>query len=126
MVYREGVKEMQINITNRQLIRGISYNSSYEQVLQVTIEELAELQQACCKELRRISNDKALRKSNKDLEDSLREEIADTIIMLEQLQYKIMYPNYKLNQIINKKCLRTLEKNTHTKNKFRYKYKCKK
>ena len=110
MVYRERVKEMQIDITNRQLIREIIDNSSYEQVLQVTIEELAELQQACCKELRRISNDKALRKSNKDLEDSLREEIADTIIMLEQLQYKIMYPNYKLNQIINKKCLRTLEK----------------
>lgn len=110
MVYREGVKEMQIGITNRQLIREIRYNSSYEQVLQVTIEELAELQQACCKELRRISNDKTLREYNKDLEVSLREEIADTIIMLEQLQYKILYSNDKLNQIINKKCLRTLEK----------------
>ena len=110
MVYREGVEEMQIDITNRQLIREIRCNSSYEQVLQVTIEELAELQQVCCKELRRISNDKTLREYNKDLEDRLREEIADTIIMLEQLQYKILYSNDKLNQIINKKCLRTLQK----------------
>lgn len=110
MVYREGVEEMQIDITNRQLIREIRCNSSYEQVLQVTIEELAELQQVCCKELRCISNDKTLREYNKDLEVSLREEIADTIIMLEQLQYKILFSNGELNRIINKKCLRTLQK----------------
>lgn len=115
MVYRKGVKKMQIGITNRQLIREIRYNSSYEQVLQVTIEELAELQQVCCKELRRISHDKTLREYKKDLEDRLREEIADTIIMLEQLQYKVLYSDDKLNQIITKKCLRTLEKNTQKK-----------
>lgn len=99
---------MQIDDTNKQAIREIRHKSSYEQVLQVTIEELAELQQVCCKELRRISNDTSLREYNPNLEEKLNEEIADVIIMLEQLQYKIMFSDYKLNKIINKKCLRTL------------------
>lgn len=99
---------MNIYDTNKQAIREISHKSSYEQVLQVTIEELAELQQVSCKELRRISNDTSLRENNPNLEEKINEEIADVIIMLEQLQHKIMFSDYKLNQIINKKCSRTL------------------
>lgn len=99
---------MILDVTNKQLIREIRHKSSYEQVLQVTIEELAELQQVSCKELRRISVDNTLRNDDESIKLYLKEEIADSLIMLLQLKEKIDLTDQELNKIINKKCLRTL------------------
>lgn len=124
MVYREGIKEMQVDITNRQLIRNIRENSTYKQILMVTIEELSELIQVLSKELRIQYHDETLRINRADNDFKIIEELADVYLMLEQLQQICVILDIELNQIINKKCLRTIEKYTH-KNKFRYKYKCK-
>ena len=115
MVYRKGDKEMQIDMTNRQLIRNIRENSTYKQILMVTIEELSELIQVLSKELRIQYHDETLRINRADNDFKIIEELADVYLMLEQLQQICVILDIELNQIINKKCLRTLEKNTHTK-----------
>lgn len=96
-----------INLENNQMIHEIKRKSSMPQILQVTIEELAELQQASCKALRYITSDKTLRDGD-TININLKEEIADTYIMLEQLKSKIGLTNEELNKIIYKKCSRTL------------------
>lgn len=97
-----------LNLENHQMIHEIKRNSSAVQVLQVTIEELAELQQVSIKALRSMSNDKTLRIDDGQIDIVLKEEIADTYIMLEQLKSKIGLTNEELNKIIYKKCSRTL------------------
>lgn len=97
-----------INLENNQMIHEIKRNSSTVQVLQVMIEELAELQQVSVKALRSMTNDKTLRIDDGQIDIVLKEEIADTYIMLEQLKSKIGLTNEELNKIIYKKCSRTL------------------
>lgn len=97
-----------LNLENHQMIHEIKRNSSTVQVLQVTIEELAELQQISVKALRSMTNDKTLRIDGGRIDIVLKEEIADTYIMLEQLKSKIGLTNEELNKIIYKKCSRTL------------------
>lgn len=97
-----------INLENNQMIHEIKRNSTTVQVLQVTIEELSELQQASVKALRSMTNDKTLRTDDNEIDIALKEEIADTYIMLEQLKSKIGLTNEELNKIIYKKCSRTL------------------
>lgn len=97
-----------INLENNQMIHEIKRNSTTIQVLQVTIEELAELQQACVKALRSVTYDNTLRINDEDIITKLYEEIADSYIMLEQLKSKIGLTNEELNKIIYKKCSRTL------------------
>lgn len=97
-----------LNLENHQMIHEIKRNSSTVQVLQVTIEELAELQQISVKALRSMTNDKTLRTDDGQIDIALKEEIADTYIMLEQLKSKIGLTNEELNKIIYKKCSRTL------------------
>ena len=101
---------MLLNVENRQLIRKINQNSTKEQVLMVTIEELSELSQSCCKELRLINNDTTLRDEDSCILTYIEEEIADVHIMLNQLQEKFNITDYNINKIINKKCSRTLNK----------------
>lgn len=110
MVYREGIKEMQIDMTNRQLIRNIRENSTYKQILMITIEELSELIQVLSKELRIQYHDETLRINRAYNDFKIIEELADVYLMLEQLQQICVILDIELNQIINKKCLRTLEK----------------
>lgn len=97
-----------INLENNQMIDAIKRKSRIEQILYVTIEELAELQQASCKALRYITSDGTLRNDENKITAQLNEEIADTYIMLEQLKSKIGLTNEELNKIIYKKCSRTL------------------
>lgn len=97
-----------INLENNQMIHEIKRNSTTVQVLQITIEELAELQQVSVKALRSMTNDKTLRIDDGQIDIVLKEEIADTYIMLEQLKSKIGLTNEELNKIIHKKCSRTL------------------
>lgn len=110
MVYRKRGKEMQLDITNRQLIRNLRENSTYRQILMVTIEELSELIQVLSKELRIQYHDKTLRINRADNDFKIIEELADVYLMLEQLQQICVILDTELNKIINKKCLRTLEK----------------
>lgn len=110
MVYRKGNKEMQLDITNKQLIRNICENSTYKQILMVTIEELSELIQVLSKELRIQYHDETLRINRADNDFKIIEELADVYLMLEQLQQICVILDIELNKIINKKCLRTLEK----------------
>lgn len=97
-----------INLENHQMIHEIKRKSTTVQVLQVTIEELAELQQISVKALRSMTNDKTLRTDDNEIDIALKEEIADAYIMLEQLKSKIGLTNEELNKIIYKKCSRTL------------------
>lgn len=102
-------KIIMINLENNQMIHEIKLKSSTMQVLQVTIEELAELQQVSVKALRSITNDQTLRVADDNIDIVLKEEIADSYIMLEQLKSKIGLTNEELNKIIYRKCTKTLE-----------------
>ena len=101
---------MNLLVRNQVGINNIARNSSYEQVLLITIEELSELIQACSKELRRISVDKTLRAADDNIRTALIEEIADCMIVIPQLKYKLDINDIKLNSIITKKVERTLSK----------------
>lgn len=101
---------MNLLIRNQVGINNIARNSSYEQVLLITIEELSELIQACSKELRRISVDKTLRADDVNIRTALIEEIADCMIVIPQLKYKLDINDIELNSIITKKVERTLSK----------------
>ena len=101
---------MLLNVENKQLIRNIRENSTYKQILMVTIEELSELIQVLSKELRLRHYDKTLRINREDNDYKIIEELSDVYLMLEQLQQRCVISDAELNQIINKKCLRTLNK----------------
>ena len=102
---------MNLLIRNQVGINNIARNSSYEQVLVITIEELSELSQACTKEIRRMFTDNTLRINNDNIRTALIEEIADCMIVISQLKYKLGINYIELNSIIAKKVERTLSKN---------------
>lgn len=101
---------MNLLIRNQVGINNITRKSSYEQVLLIVIEELSELIQACSKELRRISVDKTLRTDDNKIRTALIEEIADCMVVIPQLKYKLDINDIELNSIITKKVERTLSK----------------
>ena len=81
-----------------------------QNILTITIEELAELTQVICKLKRWTNNDKALRKEGIQIYKELKEELSDVYLLLEQIKLITGINNYEIERRINEKIRRTFEK----------------
>ena len=81
-----------------------------QNILTITIEELAELTQVICKLKRLTNQDKALRKEEKQIYGELKEELADVYLLLEQIKILTQTNDYEIERRISEKIKRTFEK----------------
>ena len=81
-----------------------------QNILTITIEELAELTQVICKLKRLTNQDKTLRKEEKQIYGELKEELADVFLLLEQIKILTQTNDYEIERRINEKIRRTFEK----------------
>ena len=81
-----------------------------QNILTITIEELAELTQVICKLKRLTNQDKTLRKEGKQIYGELKEELADVYLLLEQIKILTQTNDYEIERRINEKIRRTFEK----------------
>ena len=81
-----------------------------QNILTITIEELAELTQVICKLKRLTNQDKTLRKEEQQIFEELKEELSDVYLLLEQLKIIVNMNNYEIEQRISEKIRRTFEK----------------
>ena len=81
-----------------------------QNILTITIEELAELMQVICKLKRLTNQDKTLRKEEKQIYGELKEELADVYLLLEQIKILTQTNDYEIERRINEKIRRTFEK----------------
>lgn len=86
--------------------------SSTQQVILVTVEELAELTQAISKLGRSLRGDITLRKEFIPITKGITEEIADVYITICQIRRKFMIDDDCICDIIDKKVERTYKKLT--------------
>ena len=69
---------------------------------------MAELTQALTKYMRATQGGQRVRKTMQEIEDSVKEELSDVIVMMIQLQYLFHISNDEINQIADKKLEKTL------------------
>ena len=81
-----------------------------QNILTITIEELAELTQVICKLKRLTNNDKTLRKESSQIFEDLKEELSDVYLLLEQIKIINDIKDYEIERRINEKIRRTFEK----------------
>ena len=81
-----------------------------QNILTIAIEELSELMQVICKLKRLISQDKTLRKEEKQIYGELKEELADVYLLLEQIKILTQTNDYEIERRISEKIKRTFEK----------------
>lgn len=81
-----------------------------QNILTISIEELAELMQVICKLKRLISQDKTLRKEEYQIFEDLKEELSDVYLLLEQIKIINDINDYEIDRRINEKIRRTFEK----------------
>ena len=81
-----------------------------QNILTITIEELAELTQVICKLKRLTNQDKALRKEEKQILEDLKEELSDVYLLLEQIKILTSINDYEIERRISEKIKRTFEK----------------
>ena len=81
-----------------------------QNILTITIEELAELTQVICKLKRLTNQDKTLRKEEKQIYGELKEELADVYLLLEQIKILTQTNDYEIERRISEKIRRTFEK----------------
>ena len=112
-----GYKDKVINEWNNRVgIMPIRSQSEWLQVaddygerqIPLVIEEMAELTQALTKSMRATQAGQRVRKTMQEIEDSVKEELSDVIVMMIQLQYLFHISNDEINQIADKKLERTL------------------
>ena len=84
--------------------------STTQNILTITIEELAELTQVICKLKRWTNNDKALRKEGIQIYKELKEELSDVYLLLEQIKILGKISDYEIERRISEKIRRTFEK----------------
>ena len=98
---------------NKDLVKKISQLikiNNTQNILTITIEELAELTQVICKLKRWTNNDKALRKDGIQIYKELKEELSDVYLLLEQIKLITAINNYEIERRISEKIRRTFEK----------------
>ena len=81
-----------------------------QNILTITIEELAELTQVICKLKRLTNQDKTLRTEEKQIYGELKEELADVYLLLEQIKILGKINDYEIERRISEKIKRTFEK----------------
>ena len=98
---------------NKDLLEKISQLikiNTTQNILTITIEELAELTQVICKLKRLTNQDKTLRKEEKQIYGELKEELADVYLLLEQIKILGKINDYEIERRISEKIRRTFEK----------------
>ena len=91
-------------------IRQVSKINTTQNILTISIEELAELMQVICKLKRLNSQDKTLRKEEYQIFEDLKEELSDVYLLLEQIKLITAIHNYEIERRISEKIRRTFEK----------------
>ena len=91
-------------------IEQVSKVNTTQNILTITIEELAELMQVICKLKRLTNNDKTLRKESSQIFEDLKEELSDVYLLLEQIKILTQTNDYEIERRINEKIKRTFEK----------------
>ena len=113
-----GYKDKVINEWNNRVgIMPIRSQSEWLQVADVygerqiplVIEEMAELTQALTKYMRITQFGQPVRKIMDEVQDNIKEELSDVIVMLIQLQYLFNIDNDTINKIADEKLKRTLK-----------------
>ena len=84
--------------------------NTLQNILTITIEELAELTQVICKLKRLTNQDKTLRKEPSQIFEDLKEELSDVYLLLEQIKILTQTNDYEIERRINEKIRRTFEK----------------
>ena len=84
--------------------------NTLQNILIISIEELAELTQVICKLKRLTNQDKTLRKEEKQIYEELKEELTDVYLLLEQIKIFTQTNDYEIERRINEKIRRTFEK----------------
>jgi NTP pyrophosphatase (non-canonical NTP hydrolase) len=94
---------------NKQSIIEIAEFYGYDAQSRQLIEEMAELTVALNK-YHRITNDMHYAYEHRKCIENIKEEIADVMIMLEQMKYLLNIYEDDIETIINRKILRQLER----------------
>ena len=84
--------------------------NTLQNILTISIEELAELTQVICKLKRLTNQDKALRKEEHQIFEDLKEELSDVYLLLEQIKILGKINDYEIERRISEKIRRTFEK----------------
>ena len=98
---------------NKDLVKKISQLikiNTTQNILTITIEELAELTQVICKLKRLTNQDKTLRKEEHQIFEDLKEELSDVYLLLEQIKILGKINDYEIERRISEKIRRTFEK----------------
>ena len=84
--------------------------NTLQNILTISIEELAELTQVICKLKRLTNQDKTLRKEEHQIFEDLKEELSDVYLLLEQIKILGKINDYEIERRISEKIKRTFEK----------------
>ena len=91
-------------------IKQVCSINTAQNILTISIEELAELTQVICKLKRLTNQDKTLRKEEQQIFEELKEELSDVYLLLEQIKILGKINDYEIERIISEKIRRTFEK----------------
>ena len=91
-------------------IRQVSKINTTQNILTISIEELAELMQVICKLKRLTNQDKTLRKEEHQIFEDLKEELSDVYLLLEQIKILGKINDYEIERRISEKIRRTFGK----------------
>ena len=91
-------------------IRQVSKINTRQNILTISIEELAELMQVICKLKRLTNQDKTLRKEEQQIFEELKEELSDVYLVIEQIKIINDITDYEIERRISEKIRRTFEK----------------
>ena len=84
--------------------------NTLQNILTISIEELAELVQVICKLKRWNDYDITLRKESSQIFEELKEELSDVYLLLEQIKILGKINDYEIERRISEKIRRTFEK----------------
>ena len=91
-------------------IKQVCKINTAQNILTISIEELAELTQVICKLKRLTNQDKTLRKEEQQIFEELKEELSDVYLLLEQIKILGKINDYEIERRISEKIRRTFEK----------------
>ena len=97
-------------MTTEQKIQYIADHYGYEPQSRQLIEELSELIQAICKHNRAFAGKRFSKLSKCPEKDAITEEIADVEIMIAQIEYLLGVSAMKLDNMIEQKLDRQIER----------------
>ena len=109
MVFRKRVEKI-MNNDLLEKIKQVCRINTAQNILTISIEELAELTQVIRKLKRLTNQDKALRKEEHQIFEELKEELSDVYLLLEQIKILGKINDYEIERRISEKIRRTFEK----------------